>query len=366
LDNAIAAAEQFAPAGSTVAVQEYGSGNVNDTYLVTVGATMPEMFILQRINTHVFPHPDWIMLNMRAFCEHVEERLDEEQTRSGRRWEVPAVLRARDGQDFFLDKEGSFWRATSFIGSSQTYETVQDSNHAREAGYALGRFHSLISDLDTASLLDTLVGFHITPRYLQHYDEVLDGCGTDKKSDAVRFGKSFVAERRDWASVLEDAKARGELVLRPIHGDPKVNNIMIDHETREAVSIVDLDTVKPGLVHYDIGDCLRSCCNREGEETKNLEAVEFDAGLCTAILEGYLSVANGFLSKNDYSYLYDAIRLISFELGLRFFTDYLEGNVYFRALDREHNLRRALVQFKLTESIEDQESEIRAIIRDLT
>jgi Ser/Thr protein kinase RdoA (MazF antagonist) len=189
---------------------------------------------------------------------------------------------------------------------------------------------------------------------------------SENEPAAERHCKEFVAERRVWATVLEDAKAQGELILRPIHGDPKVNNIMIDNETHEAVSIIDLDTVKPGLVHYDIGDCLRSCCNREGEETENLEAVEFDTGLCKAILQGYLSVANGFLSKNDYDYLYDAIRLISFELGLRFFTDHLEGNVYFRALDREHNLRRALVQFKLTESIEDQESEIRAIIHDLT
>ena len=140
---------------------------------------------------------------------------------------------------------------------------------------------------------------------------------------------------------------------------------MIDNATRQAVSIVDLDTVKPGLVHYDIGDCLRSSCNPLGEETERWEMVRFDPDLCQAVLQGYLSLAKDFLTENDYDYLYDAIRLIAFELGLRFFTDYLEGNVYFKANHPEHNLARALVQFKLTESIEDQAETIGAIIQGI-
>jgi hypothetical protein len=129
--------------------------------------------------------------------------------------------------------------------------------------------------------------------------------------------------------------------------------------------MVDLDTVKPGLVHYDIGDCLRSGCNPLGEETGDWEAVRFEPELCRAMLTGYLSLAQDFLTENDYAYLYDAIRLLTFELGLRFFTDYLAGNVYFKARHPEHNLVRALVQFKLTEKIESQAATIGAIIRDL-
>jgi len=140
---------------------------------------------------------------------------------------------------------------------------------------------------------------------------------------------------------------------------------MIDTATGQAISIVDLDTVKPGLVHYDIGDCLRSCCNPLGEETERWEEVRFEPALCRAILRGYLSLARDFLTANDYEYLYEAIRLIAFELALRFFTDYLEGNVYFKVRHREHNLARALVQFKLTESIESQEATIRAMIQEL-
>ena len=150
-----------------------------------------------------------------------------------------------------------------------------------------------------------------------------------------------------------------------MHGDPKVNNVLLDTATGKAVALVDLDTVKPGLVHYDIGDCLRSGCNPWGEETEQWEAVRFDPDLGRALLQGYLAGAGGFLTDHDYHYLFAAIRLIAFELGLRFFTDYLAGNVYFKARRPEHNLARALVQFKLTESIEAQEAAIRAFIRDL-
>jgi Ser/Thr protein kinase RdoA (MazF antagonist) len=175
----------------------------------------------------------------------------------------------------------------------------------------------------------------------------------------------FIKVRRGWASVLEQARQDGTLTLRPIHGDPKVNNVMLDAATGQAVSLIDLDTVKPGLVQYDLGDCLRSGCNPWGEETTDWEKVRFEPDLCRAILGGYLSRARDFLTTNDYIYIYDAIRLIAFELGLRFFTDYLAGNVYFKAAHPQHNLARALVQFKLTESLESQESIIRHLIREL-
>jgi Ser/Thr protein kinase RdoA (MazF antagonist) len=364
VSNLVIAAQQFEPEGRVLDVQAYGEGNVNDTYLVTLDGATETHFVLQRINTHVFRRPELIMANLRVFAEHVRQRLAREDG-SDRRWVLPYVLSAKDGKDYYVDSEGAFWRALNFVPRSICYQTIQDSNHAREAGYALGRFHSLISDLDAESLHDTLEGFHITPLYLRHYDEVLAGCDTGAASPDVRYCLRFIEERRTWASVLEDAKRKGELVQRPIHGDPKINNIMIDEETGHAVSIVDLDTVKPGLVHYDIGDCLRSCCNPLGEETEQLDDVVFDVDLCRAILEGYLGQTSQSMTEGDYAYLYDAIRLIAFELGLRFFTDHLEGDVYFKAQGRGHNLRRALVQFKLTESIESQETAIRTIIGEL-
>jgi Ser/Thr protein kinase RdoA (MazF antagonist) len=330
---------------------------------VTAAADGEGRFILQRLNTRVFRQPELVMRNLRTCTAHLDRGLRGAAPAPGRRWETPRALPAMDGGDLFLDPEGSCWRALSFIEAAETFETIQDLGHAREVGQALGRFHLLLSDLPAARLADTLPGFHVTPGYLAHYDEVLARC-VYPLSPEVAYAVGFIGERRAWAAVLEVAREQGRLRLRPIHGDPKVNNFMMDVASGQAVGLVDLDTVKPGLVHYDLGDCLRSGCNRLGEETERWEAVSFDPDLGRAMLQGYLDLAGDFLTTNDYAYLYDAIRLLAFELGLRFFTDYLAGNVYFKARHREHNLARALVQFKLTESIESQADALGAIIRD--
>lgn len=360
--NLIAIAEQFTLQGKVRDVQAFGSGNINDTFLVSLNSSEAKNFVLQRINTQVFRQPQLIMQNMCTFTEHVRKRL--QQHPLNRRWEVPRVLFTKDAQDHWRDAEDSFWRAISFIEGSQSFDTMRDRSQAGEVGYALGMFHNLISDLPPEKLADTLEGFHITPRYLQHYNEVLATTRVQKTPE-VNYCLQFVSDRQIFAHILEDAKATGKLPLRLMHGDPKINNVMFDTVTQQAVSVIDLDTVKPGLVHYDIGDCLRSGCNPSGEETADWESVNFDTELCQGILQGYLSVAKAFLTENDYVYMYDAIRLIAFELGLRFFADYLAGNVYFKVKYPEHNLYRALVQFALTKSIESQETTIRAIIQDV-
>lgn len=364
MDHLVGIARQFTPQGQVLDLREYGHGNVNDTFLVTAAGAAEPQFILQRLNRHVFRWPELVMQNLRIVSDHVARRLAPASTSGGRRFEVPRVLLTRGGRDHFIDPGGSFWRALSFIDAAETFDTIKDTGHAKEVGYALGRFHSLLSDLAPDHLSDTLPGFHLTPGYLAHYDEVLERRGA-RRSPEVNYGLGFVAARRALAPVLEEARAQGRLRPRPMHGDPKVNNVMLDTGTGQAVGLVDLDTVKPGLVHYDIGDCLRSGCNPLGEETAAWEMVRFEPELCRAMLQGYLSQARDFLTEADYAYLYDAIRLLAFELGLRFFTDYLAGNVYFKARHPEHNLARAMVQFKLTESIESQAAAIGAIIRDL-
>ncbi len=364
MEHLIAAADQFKSSNRVTDIQEFGNGNVHDTFRVTLDTHAEKHFILQRINTQVFRQPELVMGNIRTVSEHVQRRLERAPVSDGRRWETPRVFPTEDARDLWIDPGGSFWRAISFIDTAQTFDTIQGVEHAKEIGMALGLFHSLISDLPTVQLADTLPGFHITPCYLSHFDEVLAKHRAARSSE-VDYGLQFVLKRRAWAQILEEAKSQGRLRLRPIHGDPKVNNVMIDTVTRQAVSLIDLDTVKPGLVHYDIGDCLRSCCNLLGEDTQRWETVRFELDLCQAILQGYLSLASCFLTGNDYAYLADAIRLIAFELGLRFLTDYLAGDVYFKVKYPQHNLARALVQFKLTESIESQAAAIGAIIQDL-
>ena len=364
-ENLIAIATKFTPKeqvkGKVNSVQAFGSGNINDTFLVSwqeKEGQEPKSFILQRINTHVFREPQLVMQNIRTYTEHVRDRLNKHLL--DRRWEVPQLLLTDQGLDYLLMENGEFWRSLSFIEGSQSFEAIANSQQAQEVGYALGTFHHLTSDLAPEKLADTLAGFHITPRYLQQYQEILSK-SKPQRSPELNYCLQFISDRHGLAHILEDAKAKGKLVLRTMHGDPKVNNILFDRQTQLAVSMVDLDTIKSGLIHYDIGDCLRSGCNPAGEDAAQWQTVSFDTDLCQAILQGYLSIARSFLTEYDYAYIYDAIRVITFELGLRFFTDYLAGNQYFHVKYPEHNLWRSLVQFRLLESLEAQESVVRAI-----
>ena len=352
-------AEKFRFSSQVVQIREYGQGNINHTYLVILDDE--KAFILQRINTQVFQQPELVMANMAILSEHIEQKLQEQPLIHNSRWECPSIVLTQDGADHHICDAGNFWRVISFIGNSQCFETITNAEQASEVGYGLGRFHSLVSDLPVSKLADTLEGFHITPNYLQDYHRVLAET-TIPSSLEINYCQEFIKDRADWVDILENAKGQGILQLRTIHGDPKINNIMFDCDRQKAIAMIDLDTVKPGLVHYDIGDCLRSGCNLLGEETKQWQEVSFDIELAKAILEGYFEIAQGFLTTNDYQYIYDAIALIAFELGLRFFTDYLAGNVYFKVNYPEHNLMRALVQFQLTASIESQERLLRQII----
>lgn len=360
MDNLITIAEQFVSTGKVVNVHEIGEGNINKTFLVTVREGLLEHFILQKINTQIFSKPELIMDNFQVFTKHACTKLAELKFANNYIWQVPQILLTSEKQHHYLDNNKDFWRAISFVKNAQSYNTIQNQQHAYEIGYGLGIFHSLISDLDITKLADTLPGFHITPQYLKLYYQALANT-TQTKNTETNYCQQFIQERIGIVNILEKAKAQKKIPIRPIHGDPKINNIMIDTLTQKATAMVDLDTIKPGLIHYDIGDCLRSGCNIWGEETKEWEKVEFDLNLAQAILQGYLSIACNFITKQEINYIYDSIRLISFELGLRFFTDYLNNNIYFKITYPKQNLQRALVQFQLTKSIESKEK----IIKDL-
>lgn len=361
-------AQQFKIAGRLVTVQAYGQGNVNDTYLVIFRTTFSEeRFLIQRINPKVFPRPDFILRNMRLITDHVHRRLEQEADTADRIWQLPRLIQSKDGTDSVIDNNGHYWRAISLIASAHSYESIQNVEHAYQAGIVLGQFQRLFSDLPPEKMLDTLPGFHVTPHYLEQFDQAVasrEGQEQLNSSSEARRCAAFIEQRRDWCSVLEKARDRGELQVRTIHGDPKIANIMIDDMTGKGTAIVDLDTVKPGLIHYDFGDCVRSACNPAGEETTQLSQVYFDTDNFRAIVRGYMTYARLFLDDADRHYLFDAIRLIAFELGLRFFTDFLRGGVYFKTRYEGHNLMRARVQFKLTESIEMREVQICRILQD--
>jgi Ser/Thr protein kinase RdoA (MazF antagonist) len=331
-------------------ISPLGNGLINDSFLVS---TKSSPFVLQRINRQVFPRPELIMENLKTLNQHIEKKAD-----ASVKLQIPAILTTQNNETFFYDEKGDCWRALSFIANTESFETIVDSHAAEQVGFALGQFHRLTSDLNPQTLHDTLPGFHITPGYLDHYRQISNQLSPKVVSPENRYCADFICSYQHLADSLETAKEQGLLLLRVIHGDPKLNNFLFDKQSGRIVSIIDLDTVKPGLVHYDIGDCLRSCCH-------HVETDTFDLDICAALLTTYLTEAGAFFSEPDYHFLYQAIELIPFELGLRFYTDYLEDNRYFKVSEPGQNLQRACAQFRLCESIMAQKNKIHHLIEDL-
>ena len=359
---------KFDVSGRLVLAQPFGNGNINDTYLAVYRNTFDEtQVILQRVNKKVFKKPEDIMSNMHVLCDHCHRKLEREADRSDRVWQMPRIVRTKDGKDFVRDSKGDVWRVITRVLSAHAFDTAQSPEHAMECGAALGHFHYLVSDLDPRKIKDPLPGFHITPLYLKAYDRTLDRGKHAKallsaSTEARRLAK-FVEERRPLATAFTEGIKKGELKVRMFHGDPKVNNIMIDDFTGKGTAMIDLDTVAPGLVQIDFGDAIRSICNPAGEEAANLNEVILDETLC--FCKGYMREAREFMSAADRESLFDAIRLLPFELGLRFFQDYLAGDVYFKVSHPEQNLNRARVQFRLCESIEAREHSLRKLLSSL-
>lgn len=345
---AVKASKQFTHAAINE-VTTLGNGLINDTYLVK---TETELFVLQRINAQVFPEPGLVMENLVALNLHVQKKNSTEI-----KLIIPELIRATHQGCYIIDQKHDYWRALTFINNTVSKESISNQHEAEQVGFALAHFHRLLCDVKSGSFHDTLPGFHITPKYFQHYQQVEKQEGILFEGEKIQLGRTFIDDFQSKINVLEDARQKGLLTERIIHGDPKLNNFLFDKQTDKIISLIDLDTVKPGLVHYDIADCLRSCCH-------NSQSNIFDLEICGAILNSYLKEAGMFFTRHDYDFLYSAIELIPFELGLRFFTDFLEGNPYFKVDFPEQNLNRALAQFKLCESVAKQEVKIKQLITD--
>jgi Ser/Thr protein kinase RdoA (MazF antagonist) len=356
---------QFSIPGILINSERFGSGLINDTFLCEFDDNgVLRKYLLQHINSSVFAHPDQVMHNVEAVTTHIVKRLRFEGVVDPYAL-TPVLISTRSGRSFLFDDQGEYWRAFYFIDTGTVFNRVLDRKHAYEIGRSVGRFQSLVSDLSPDSLRDTLPGFHYTPNYLAEYDNELKA-DVKKRAAAILLEREFVYHRRYLAPVLTDLMASNDLPIRIVHNDPKVNNIMIHRETGKALCMLDLDTVKPGIVHFDFGDCVRSAANRAGEDADDLGSVAIDLELFEAIAEGYFSEAGAFLTKNEIAMLPVSVQVIAFELGLRFLADYLRGDPYFKIKYPTHNLHRARVQFRLLESIEKAQERMTSCIERLS
>ena len=336
----------FLPGQPDGTLEPLGQGNINDSWRVTLADG--RRLVLQRLHPRVFPDMAAVMANLRLVTAHLS------------RAAIPGLVffrlvSAPDGRDHCLDTYGCCWRLLTHLDHTRTLTRLTTPAQAETVGDLLGSFHLLTADLDPDLLTDPLPGFHRTPCYLKQYDAVCRNTAWrgDRQESLCR---EMIETMRPMAPLLEDAQDR--LSRRVIHGDPKAANFLFAAGEDRAMSLIDFDTVKPGLVLHDLGDCLRSCCNLLGEVCADPEATVFAPNMFQQLMTGYLRRAAHLLTRADRDLLVTAAALISFELGLRFFTDHLEGDRYFKINRPGENLRRALVQLCLNRSIRRQQGEL--------
>ena len=344
-------ADRFAIDHSPDLIERLGHGLINDTYRLEAAG---RSYVLQRINRAVFPEPEQIMANLRQLEQHP----DKPETFGLR---FPGLILTRDGKSFTRDDQGDLWRMMEFIPNAVTLGRVENLYQAREIGRVLGRFHRWTDAIPIERFNFSLPDFHTTSAYHARCVSAYPRVGPSAEIDALI---DFAVERKELAEVLETAVRDGQILRRLTHGDPKLDNILFHEETGHALALIDLDTVQPGLVQHDLGDCLRSCCNVGGEGGSEPERVRFDLGIGAGILAGYAEEMRGLLSERDIECMYDGIRVMPFELGLRFLTDHLEGDRYFKVEWPGQNLAKAQIQFALLADIERRATTIRAMIAD--
>jgi hypothetical protein len=353
--------KQFQIYGEILHAEPCKIGHINETYTATYdqGGTRVR-YIHQKVNQHVFRNAEAVMENLVRVTTHLRNKLAEEQPRDLTRRSITLVP-ARTGQSFFRNGNGDVWRTFVFIEGVQTHEAVQSPTQAYEAGRAFGQFQRLLSDLGGERLHETIPNFHNTRLRFGALQKAVeeDHCN---RAQWARKEIQFALRQEPMVDVLLNALARAELPERVTHNDTKFNNVMMDVLTGKAMCVVDLDTVMPGLAHYDFGDMVRTATSPTVEDELDLSKVEMQMPMFEELARGYLEGAGPFLTKVERSYLAFAGKLITFTIGIRFLTDFLNGDTYFRVHRPNHNLDRSRTQFKLVESITAQEEAMQRLV----
>jgi hypothetical protein len=355
-----AIAGQFALEGTLIRSEPFGTGHINDTFCLTYqlqDATYQT--VLQRINHFVFKQPLQVMENIQRITTHIQTKLRQQGSDLAERQLV--VYPTRQAQSCFQDDQGNTWRMCNRIENALTLETLASPDMAHECARMFGWFQCMLVDLSGDPLHETIVDFHHTPKRLQAFEEALaqDPC---QRAQGAREEIDFVLENSRLCSVLLDEVADGHIPIRITHNDTKLNNVMLDEQTKKGVCVIDLDTVMPGLSLYDFGDMVRTVTNPAVEDEQDLSRVRMRIDMFEALVRGFVGQTHGFLTPAEKKHLAFAGTLITFEQMIRFLMDHLLGDVYYK-IDREnHNLDRCRTQMKLIQSIFAQQEQMDAVV----
>lgn len=353
--------KQFQIYGQILHAETCKIGHINETYTATYEQGGCRVrYIHQKINRSVFLDPPAVMENLVRVTEHVRRKLEAEGANELTR-RCLTVIPTRDGKSYYRDPHGEYWRTFVFVEGITTYEAVQTAAQAYEAGRAFGEFQRLVADLPGKRLHETIPDFHNTRKRFDAFVKAVEKDGSNRAADA-KAEIDWVLRHERIVDVLLKAYARKQVPERVTHNDTKFNNVMLDVVTGRAMCVVDLDTVMPGLSLYDFGDMVRTTTSPTLEDERDLKKVRMHMPMFEALAKGYLSSAGSFLSKKERSFLAFSGKLITFTIGLRFLTDFLQGDVYFRVNRPGHNLDRCRTQFRLVESIEEQEEAMQKLV----
>lgn len=347
--------------GSLVSCETYGSGHINDTYLLQFDAAdRYKKVILQRINTDVFSNPGELMENIQKVTSYLRERIQENGGDPER--ETLNIIPTREGKAYYESTDKECWRAYQFIRDAVSYDQVEKPEHFYESARSFGNFQYLLADYPAGTLHETIIGFHDTKARFQMFckavEEDIMGRACEAQ-DEIR----FLLERGEIADCFSRLLSRKEIPLRVTHNDTKLNNIMLDKRTGKGICVIDLDTVMPGLAMNDFGDSIRFGASTAAEDETDLDKVSCSMELFKLYTRGFLEGCRGRLTPREVELLPMGAKVMTYECGLRFLTDYLQGDIYFKIHREHHNLERCRTQLTLVKDMEEKWETMQKIVK---
>ena len=357
-------AAQFNLHGTVNKIESFGNGHINDTYKIFIQEPQLPDYILQRKNHVVFKDIPGMMENIVRVTNHIRKKLQEENTVDISK-KVITHIQCTNGSYFYKDADGNYWTVFLFIPGSRSVEKIENYQHAYLAGKGFGKFQEQLADLPGEPLNETIVDFHNIEFRYRNFRKTLE-INYQNRIAETPHEIEFTLQHEAEMHTLINAQKAGEIPSRITHNDTKINNILFD-ENGEILCVIDLDTVMPGLVHFDFGDAIRTAaCTTEEDET-DLDKITINLEIFEAFAKGFLEETKSFLTTKEISLFAHSAKFMTFIMGIRFLTDYLEGDVYYKIKHPSHNIERARAQFKLAREIEAHhailQNEIREIIQ---
>lgn len=350
--------EKFGIKGELLEAVPYGFGHINSTYCIIVNdGEEKTRYILQKINNNIFRDVDGLMNNIKYVTEHIRKK--NEGGPDADRCTL-TVITTVDGGLYYKDEDGNYLRLYLFVEDTVALQTVENPEQLKTLGAAFGNFQNQLADFDVSKLVETIPNFHNTADRYRLFEEAVKNDLAARAAE-VREEIEFVRARKADTELLLGLFNEGKLPLRVTHNDTKLNNLLFDANDLRAVCVVDLDTVMPGLVHYDFGDSIRFGASTGAEDEKDLSKIEMSLELFEKYTEGFMSACGSKLNDCEIEYLPFSAKLMTLECGIRFLTDYMNGDTYFKIHYPEQNLDRAHTQFKLVCDMENKMDKMKAI-----